>query len=183
MSLDLRSDEPADPVEQAREQLDRMEEASRIAWDLDGTLLVYPDKLETAHPTDRFPHAEPCETLCSVLRGAENHRHIIVTGRSDDYEQLTLQQLTDAELDDHARELYMQEAWTGTEAYIDWITTTIGALSATEDGEDVPADLYVGDLEANREAAERAGVRYIDADELRSMAPYDRAELLREIQH
>jgi len=152
-----------------------------LAFDLDGTLLevdyddpeaFYSDPHKVKHGAQPHPDV-PIGRL-------ENHTVLIVTGRCNPpLHDTTVLQLREAGLERTWDRLYMQSSWNGYEAMADWKAEILEATQGhDETGEDVPADLYVGDHEADEQAANQAGVPFLHADEFHDLSPYKWTEVL-----
>lgn len=137
-----------------------------VAWDLDGTLLCYPDHRREDVAYDdpdwirEHAHAEPIAVnICRAIGAGPDDEHGVayVTGRVRDVlEDVTREQL--AELNLPAGPVRMQPEWTGYEPMVDWKAEQLEALDA---------EVYIGDTQHDRHAAEQADVAYLDVGALR----------------
>lgn len=157
-----------------------------IAWDIDDTLLEHTQDVDDY--TDPHALAQACrprEDVIDIATGWSGHCHYIVTGRTAAVDQFTIKQLVRAGVVDEDgrsiwRAMHMQPDWTGYEAMTTFKAHTLAELYYDpQTDENASADLYIADHEADREAAQRAGVRFLHVDELVEMSPADRADLLR----
>lgn len=178
-------DDPTDETTTSAAPRDR-DGALDVAWDIDKTLLQHTADVEDYDdPAELERVCEPYTELVEIATGWTGHRHWIVTGRVTETYRFTLEQLHRAGfVDDRGsllfREMHMQPEWRGMEALVGYKAEGLANLYYDpETEENVSADLYVADDEADEEAADRAGVRYIHPDELVEMSPRERAELLR----
>lgn len=130
----------------------------RLAFDLDGTLLDS-HGADYEDPDSLLTKTVPHEAACELVRAAHRAGHTIsyVTGRCRHVRHVTLLNLELAGLP--AGELIMQEKWLG---YDHMATYKAGALRGLR------ADLYIGDHEADANAAALAGIPFHHADHWRN---------------
>lgn len=130
-----------------------------IAWDLDGTLIHSDRDLgDYTDPELVLEAGRPDWLLASILNvsrslGTEVH---VVTGRTPVLADATQAQLDHAGI--HVDGIHHQPHWGGYEAMAVW---KAGQLR------DLGAEVYVGDHEADRNAADLAGIEFVNAEALR----------------
>jgi FMN phosphatase YigB (HAD superfamily) len=159
-----------------------------VVWDIDGTLLEHAHDVDDYTDVDQLARAcRANEALIDIATGWTGHCHYILTGREAAVDDFTIGQLVQAGVVDEDgrsiwRAMHMQPEWDGYEAMIAFKADALANLYYDEHAdENASADLYVADHEADEEAANRAGVRYLHPDELVAMSPAERAGLLREL--
>lgn len=140
-----------------------------IAYDLDGTFFHPPPEEDASDPsfwsdpmalTEGVEPIRPaCELVAALHRAGHTPRVGYLTGRPDVVREVTEQQMADAGLP--GGPLGMAPRWNGWGGYL---RAKVRGL------EKMGAQLYVGDLEHDREAAEAVGVRFLHADVFHRLA-------------
>lgn len=130
----------------------------RLVFDLDGTLLDS-DGCDYERAESVREHTRPHTPACELVRAAYANGHGVayLTGRCHHVRALTEIQLESARLP--PGQLITQDVWRGYEAMTHY---KAGALRALR------ADLYVGDHQADADAAALAGVPFLHADHWRA---------------
>lgn len=132
-----------------------------VAFDIDGTLLDvdegtdYED-IESVRAGARA-NAVSLQRVLEVI--AAGHRVAYVTGRCGHLRPLTAAQLLDAGFP--RGEVVMNAAWQGYDHMAAYKGDALHAIQAA---------IYIGDHEADRKAAQRAGIPFIHVDEFRAGA-------------
>lgn len=130
----------------------------RLVFDLDGTLFDSHgcdyENLDSVRANTRAH-----EIACDLVRRAYQHGHAIayLTGRCHHTRALTQLQIEQAQLP--PGELVTQQEWKGYDAMADYKATALRRLRA---------HLYVGDHQADANAAAQAGVPFFHADHWRA---------------
>jgi phosphoglycolate phosphatase-like HAD superfamily hydrolase len=128
-------------------------------FDLDGTLFDVAPGIDYDSPASVLAHARPHVGACERVRDMARvgWRIIYLSGRSEGVRGATLAQIEVARLP--WAPVFLQVAFRGMDEMALWKASILCAVRAA---------VYVGDTWADEEAAARAGVRFVHADEFRA---------------
>jgi phosphoglycolate phosphatase-like HAD superfamily hydrolase len=128
------------------------------AFDLDNTLFRFLAEPDYENPKSLFqvtkPHAERCRMVRDLM--LEGHAVFFITGRRETTRQVTrgqLQRWIHRTVKDG--QLKMQECWTGYDAMSAWKARQLRR---------VKADVFIGDHQADADAAAKALVPFVHCD-------------------
>lgn len=133
----------------------------RVVFDFDGTLALHSGTPNYDDPEVMARVTRSCRVLC--LYAAELRARgvdvVVLTARAVALREVTRKSIDDAGLGG-VLVVLRPHPWSTWERYVAWKAAMLRELQA---------DLYVGDLTHDREAALRAGVPFIDAAALRAL--------------
>lgn len=133
-----------------------MARRSVIAWDWDGTVVLHEGMPDFGSSERMREVCRPCPYLAPLVVDGD----VVITGRSEDLEAVTREQLQ--ELEARHVELHMQAQWNGYREMATWKGARLQQLQR-----EYHVELYVGDHPADLAAAKIADVEFVWADQLR----------------